>query len=195
MHQTTLKRLIQKLLSQSPDERMKLVLFCLFILFGLIFLYRWETNEVGNKIETDSINQLDLQPFSELETYYEVKVKEALGSTNTLKVSHVLINFKSTAQTTYLTDEQIDVNEQRHFTNDEALDEQVTHKTTSTIVMEEIDRNRQPVAAQTNKPVVEGVLIVVDGRESIQTKKQCIELVSKYLAVSPHRVAVQFKGG
>ncbi|MGM0523236.1 MAG: hypothetical protein ACQER2_04220 [Bacillota bacterium] len=61
--------------------------------------------------------------------------------------------------------------------------------------MEEIDRNRHPVAAQTNKPEVEGVLIVIDGVEGIQIKKQCIELVSKYLAVSPHRVAVQFKGG
>ena len=89
----------------------------------------------------------------------------------------------------------MDVNEQRHLSGDEAVDEQVTHKTATSIVMEEIDRNRQPVAAQTNKPAVEGVLIVIDDIEGIQVKKQCIDLVSKYLAVSPHRVAVQFKGG
>lgn len=89
----------------------------------------------------------------------------------------------------------MDVNEQRHLSGDEAVDEQVTHKTATSIVMEEIDRNRQPVAAQTNKPAVEGVLIVIDGIEGIQVKKQCIDLVSKYLAVSPHRVAVQFEGG
>ncbi len=195
MPQFTLKKLIQRLLSQSPDERMKLVLCFLLVLFGFVFLYRWEEKNEGNALEDDRFDQLSPQPFSELETYYETKLKEALASTNNLKTSHVLINFNSTAETTYLTDEQFDLNEQRQLSGDEAVDEHVSNKTTTSIVMEEIDRNRQPVAAQTNKPAVEGVLIVIEGQEAMQIKKQCIDLVSKYLAVSPHRVAVQFKGG
>ncbi|GEM04425.1 hypothetical protein HMI01_14130 [Halolactibacillus miurensis] len=148
----------------------------------------------GEESETGQMEGVSHQPFSELETYYEEKVKLALESTDGLTVSHVLINFKSTAETAYLTDEQIDYNEQSQASG-ETIDEQVSHKTSATIVMEETDRDRTPVAYQTNKPAVQGVLIVVDGVAGIQVKKQCVELVSKYLAISPHRVAVQFKGG
>lgn len=194
MQQSALKKFIQRLFSQSPDDRMKMIVCCLCVLFGLIFLYRGDRIEDGAESQEVQIDGLSHHPFSELETYYEEKVKQALESTDSLTVSHVLINFKSTAGTAYLTDEQIDYNEQ-HQSSGETIDEHVSHKTSATIVMEETDRDRTPVAYQTNKPPVQGVLIVVDGVADIQVKKQCVEIVSKYLAISPHRVAVQFKGG
>lgn len=195
MNKVNIGSFLTQFFEQSPDQRIKKTLYILAIMFVLIVFYKFEANK---QIEDPSLlSEADTssQPFYQLEHYYEDKVKEVLESTQFMQVSHVLINFKSTAVTTYLTEEQTDVNRQNQTNSDGSTDSQVNEAKQTEIVMKEVDRKRQPIAYKTEKPDVQGVLVVISGQESIEIKRKCIELVAKYLAVSPHRVAVQFKGG
>lgn len=194
MNKVSIFAYMKQFIQQSPDEQIKKIAFLLVVILMMFMVNRFlpmsTTTQTEHRDKTS-----DVQPFYTLETYYETRLKEALSVFGDGTVVDVLINFDGTEITHYLMNMDVTYSETRTSTQVDSQDKQSTKNDKSTVVMEEKDRHRSPVEFETMKPKEQGVLIVIEGLYSNALKKSYTDIASKYLSVSPHRVAVQFKGG
>ncbi|MBP3039760.1 stage III sporulation protein AG [Bacillaceae bacterium Marseille-Q3522] len=127
------------------------------------------------------------------ERAYETQLKEALINITGVEDVTVVVNvaatekkvleknLKSQIQTTTEEDQEGG----KRKIEDQSIDEQL-------VIIREGDKE-VPIVVETQKPDIDGVLIVAEGADNIQVKKWIIEAVTRALDVPSHRVAVMPK--
>lgn len=126
----------------------------------------------------------------EVENHFETQLKEILQSAIGVDEVDIMVNLDATESKVF----EKNVTTQTQST-DETDREGGTRKVEDTSKDEQlvIIRNgdtETPVTIKIKKPEVRGVLIVANGADNIQVKKNIIEAVTRVLDVPSHRVSV-----
>ncbi|MBM7660892.1 stage III sporulation protein AG [Bacillus mesophilus] len=126
----------------------------------------------------------------EVENHFETQLKEILQSAVGVDEVEIMVNLdateskvfeKNVTSQTQLTDET-DREGGKRKVEDTSKDEQL-------VIIRNGD-TETPVVINIKKPAVRGVLIVANGADNIQVKKNIIEAVTRVLDVPSHRVSV-----
>ncbi|WP_246944588.1 stage III sporulation protein AG [Bacillus pinisoli] len=126
----------------------------------------------------------------EVENHYETQLKEILQSAVGVDEVDIMVNLdateskvfeKNVTTQTQITDET-DREGGKRKVEDTSTDEQL-------VIIRNGD-TETPVTIKIKKPEVRGVLIVANGADNIQVKKNIIEAVTRVLDVPSHRVSV-----
>ncbi|WAA10454.1 stage III sporulation protein AG [Fervidibacillus albus] len=129
----------------------------------------------------------------EYEEYYEKELKDALENILGVQDVTIVVNVATTEKTIYekntiskrqITDET-DANGGTRKVEDQSVEEQL-------VVIREGEKEI-PLVSETEKPEIEGVLVVAKGAENIQVQKWIKEAVMRTLDVPSHRVSVLAK--
>ncbi|WAA11426.1 stage III sporulation protein AG [Fervidibacillus halotolerans] len=163
-------------------------------------------NEITNSIPTSIENgeEKEVETFgndssrhpktmAEYEEYYEKELKEALENILGVRDVIIVVNVSTSEKKIYekntinkrqITDET-DANGGKRKVEDYSMEEQL-------VFIREGDKEI-PLVSQTEKPDIEGVLVVAKGAENIQVQKWIKEAVMRTLDVPSHRVSVLAK--
>ncbi|GIN55747.1 stage III sporulation protein AG [Lederbergia ruris] len=141
--------------------------------------------------ETFGSNQSESNEGMKLfEDQYEQRLKEALESIVGVGSTTVFINVSATERKVYekntvlrnQTTKEEDTNGGTRQVEDQSKEDEI-------VIIQNGDKET-PLTSETQKPDIQGVLVVAEGAENIQVKKWIREAVTKSLNVPVHKVAV-----
>ncbi len=126
----------------------------------------------------------------EYEKYYETEIKDILSDVIGVSNVSVKVNIASTEKKIHETDRRNEKqvtkeNDQEGGTRtieSDSIDEEV-------VIINDGEQDK-PVVIGSEKPKVNGVIVVAQGAESMQVKQQIIEAVTRLLHVPSHQVSV-----
>ncbi|MBW5446779.1 stage III sporulation protein AG [Cohnella sp. CFH 77786] len=129
-------------------------------------------------------------PFSEIESQLEGRLKDLLETMVGVGSVNVLVTVESTEETVVQQDEK----KTQQLTNESDKNGTSRHITDITsegqVVLYEVSGGQAPIVVKKLKPRVRGVVVVAKGAENATVRKIIQEAVSRGLDVPTHRISV-----
>ncbi len=164
----------KEMLQKAGPARIGMVVLC-----GLALIFMsWggEFFSSGNEVETveEEKEESSGDSLAMYKAEMEQELRELLQSVQGVGTVQVMLTLRASNEKVTLKD-----NSSREDTQEE-----------ETVLIEDSDRNSSPYVVQEKEPELEGVVIVCDGGDDTQIKREITEAVSALFQIESHKIKI-----
>ncbi len=164
----------KEILQKAGPARIGMVVLC-----GLALIFMsWggEFFSSGNEVETveEEKEESSGDSLAMYKAELEQELRELLQSVQGVGTVQVMLTLRASNEKVTLKD-----NSSREDTQEE-----------ETVLIEDSDRNSSPYVVQEKEPELEGVVIVCDGGDDTQIKREITEAVSALFQIESHKIKI-----
>ncbi len=164
----------KEMLQKAGPARIGMVVLC-----GLALIFMSWGGEIfssGNEVETveEEKEESSGDSLAVYKAEMEQELRELLQSVQGVGTVQVMLTLRASNEKVTLKD-----NSSREDTQEE-----------ETVLIEDSDRNSSPYVVQEKEPELEGVVIVCDGGDDTQIKREITEAVSALFQIESHKIKI-----
>lgn len=164
----------KEMLQKAGPARIGMVVLC-----GLALIFMSWGGEIfssGNEVETveEEKEESSGDSLAMYKAEMEQELRELLQSVQGVGTVQVMLTLRASNEKVTLKD-----NSSREDTQEE-----------ETVLIEDSDRNSSPYVVQEKEPEMEGVVIVCDGGDDTQIKREITEAVSALFQIESHKIKI-----